>query len=62
MTQRRADHQHWPVVPDAEPGDIYRAEKYELERKTTEFLTLLWRQRMIAEDEAKQHAGSDATT
>ncbi len=51
MTQRRHDHQYWPIVPDAEPDDLYCPERRALERTTTEFLTLLWRQRMIAEKE-----------
>lgn len=50
----RADHQYWPLVPDAEPDDLYCPERWALERTTTEFLTLLWRQRMIAEKEAKR--------
>jgi hypothetical protein len=47
MTRRGTDH--WPTVPDAEPDYGVR---YELERTTTAFLTLLWRQWQIAEKEA----------
>jgi hypothetical protein len=46
MTRRQAEH--WPTPPDEEPDYGVR---YELERTTTAFLTLLWRQRQIAEKE-----------
>jgi hypothetical protein len=54
MTQHRADHQRWPKVPDAQPEDIYCPERHALERVTTAFLALLWKQRMIAEKEANE--------
>jgi hypothetical protein len=47
MTRRQAEQ---PLPPDAEPDYGVR---YELERITTAFLTLLWRQWQIAEKEAK---------
>jgi hypothetical protein len=55
MTKHLVNRSHWPIVPDAEPEDVYYGDggvRCELEHTTTAFLTLLWRQWQIAEKEA----------